>query len=288
MTSRTDLIDIESLQSLLSAGQCRLIDCRHDLFDRDKGYADYCAGHIPGAAFAHMDDDLASEISARSGRHPLPDADAFVASLRDWGINNDSFVVVYDAGNGSFASRLWWMLKFWFGHDQVAVLDGGISAWTAENGALETGIADIDPGTFSGSPNPAVVASTDEIATAVRSGHGLNLVDARDAGRFRGEVEPIDTVAGHVPGARNLPLSVSLDSDGRWREAAELERIWREFLADGPDVPPVVMCGSGVTACHLILSAHLAGLPAPRLYVGSWSEWIRDENRPVATENQAE
>ena len=180
------------------------------------------------------------------------------------------------------------MLKFWFGHDQVAVLDGGIAAWNAGHGTLEAGVTDIDPGTFTGSPNPAVVVTTAEIAAAVDSGHSLNLLDARDAGRFRGEVEPIDTVAGHVPGARNLPLSVSLGADGRWRETAELERIWREFLADGPDVSPVVMCGSGVTACHLILSAHLAGLPAPRLYVGSWSEWIRDEKRPVATENPAE
>lgn len=287
MTSRADLIDVESLTMLLSTGECRLVDCRHDLFDRDKGYANYCAGHIPGAAFAHMDNDLASEISAQSGRHPLPDPDTFVANLRNWGIDNDSFVVVYDAGNGSLAGRLWWMLKFWLGHDQVAVLNGGFSAWLAADGALETGVPNLDPGTLTGSANPAVVATTDEIAAAVDAGHGLNLLDARDAARFRGEAEPLDSVAGHVPGARNLPLSVSLDSDGRWREAAELERIWRDFLADGPDDPPVVMCGSGITACHLILSSCLAGLPAPRLYVGSWSEWIRDEKRPVATGKEA-
>lgn len=288
MTSRSDLVDVDSLKLLLADASCRVVDCRHDLFDPDKGHGDYLAGHIPGAAYAHMDDDLASEITAQSGRHPLPDPGEFIANLQRWGISNDSVVVVYDYGNGALAVRLWWMLKYWLGHENVAVLDGGMAAWVAGGGELEAGTPAIEKGSYTASPTATVVATTEEIAALVESGQGLHLVDARDPGRFRGEIEPIDPVAGHVPGARNLPLAVSLNPDGRWRNSAELERIWREFLAAGPDVSPVVMCGSGVTACHLILSARLAGLPAPRLYVGSWSEWIRDGERPVAVENETE
>lgn len=284
MTSHNDLIAVASLNSLLSAGNCRLVDCRFDLFDPDKGHAEYLAGHIPGAVYAHLDNDLARPISEQTGRHPLPDADVFIDQLRQWGISNDTVVVVYDHGNGSLAVRLWWMLKFWLRHDQVAVLDGGITAWQADGGTLETGETAVEPGTFSGAPDPAVVATTDEIASLVQRGQGLHLVDARDSRRFRGELEPIDPVAGHVPGARNLPLAVNLTPEGHWRESTELAQTWAEFLARGPADPPVVMCGSGVTACHLILSAHLAGVPAPRLYVGSWSEWIRDKSRPIAVE----
>ncbi|MGI9260860.1 MAG: sulfurtransferase [Woeseiaceae bacterium] len=288
MTSRSDLIDVDSLKSLLAAGDCRVVDCRHDLFDPDKGRADYLKGHIPGAAFADMDEDLASAISEQSGRHPLPEATEFIEKLRRWGINNDSVVVVYDYGNGALAVRLWWMLKYWLGHDQVAVLDGGINAWIAADGALDAGAAESESGSFTAVPDASVIATTEEIANLVAAEQGLHLVDARDPGRFNGEMEPIDAVAGHVPGARNLPLSVSLNPDGRWREAGELESVWKEFLAAGPDIPPIVMCGSGVTACHLILSARLAGVSAPRLYVGSWSEWIRGEERPVAVENSGE
>lgn len=287
MTCFADLIDVAALKSMLPSGNCRVIDTRFDLFDAQKGPADYLAGHIPGASFAHMDDDLASAISPTSGRHPLPDVDEFIDKLRTWGVSNDSNVVVYDYANGSLAVRLWWMLKFWLGHEQVAVLDGGIAAWSAQGGLLEPGSADVEKGDFSATANASVIATTEEISRFVDAGEGLHLIDARDAARFRGEVEPIDTVAGHVPGARNLPLGVNLDESGLWRSPEALRHTWLEFLAEGPGIDPVVMCGSGVTACHLVLSAHLAGLPAPRVYVGSWSEWIRDENRPVEVEEPA-
>lgn len=287
MTCFADLIDVAALKSMLPSGNCRVIDTRFDLFDAQKGPADYLAGHIPGASFAHMDDDLASAISPTSGRHPLPNVDEFIDKLRTWGVSNDSKVVVYDYANGSLAVRLWWMLKFWLGHEQVAVLDGGIAAWSAQGGLLEPGSADVEKGDFSATANASVIATTEEISRFVDAGEGLHLIDARDAARFRGEVEPIDTVAGHVPGARNLPLGVNLDESGLWRSPEALRHTWLEFLAEGPGIDPVVMCGSGVTACHLVLSAHLAGLPAPRVYVGSWSEWIRDENRPVEVEEPA-
>ena len=287
MTCFADLIDVAALKSMLPSGNCRVIDTRFDLFDAQKGPADYLAGHIPGASFAHMDDDLASAISPTSGRHPLPNVDEFIDKLRTWGVSNDSKVVVYDYANGSLAVRLWWMLKFWLGHEQVAVLDGGIAAWSAQGGLLEPGSADVEKGEFSATANASVIATTEEISRFVDAGEGLHLIDARDAARFRGEVEPIDTVAGHVPGARNLPLGVNLDESGLWRSPEALRHTWLEFLAEGPGIDPVVMCGSGVTACHLVLSAHLAGLPAPRVYVGSWSEWIRDENRPVEVEEPA-
>ena len=287
MTCFADLIDVAALKTMLPSGNCRVIDTRFDLFDAQKGPADYLAGHIPGASFAHMDDDLASAISPTSGRHPLPDVDEFIDKLRTWGVSNDSKVVVYDYANGSLAVRLWWMLKFWLGHEQVAVLDGGIAAWSAQGGLLEPGSADVEKGDFSATANASVIATTEEISRFVDAGEGLHLIDARDAARFRGEVEPIDTVAGHVPGARNLPLGVNLDESGLWRSPEALRHTWLEFLAEGPGIDPVVMCGSGVTACHLVLSAHLAGLPAPRVYVGSWSEWIRDENRPVEVEEPA-
>lgn len=287
MTCFADLIDVAALKTMLPSGNCRVIDTRFDLFDAQKGPADYLAGHIPGASFAHMDDDLASAISPTSGRHPLPDVDEFIDKLQTWGVSNDSKVVVYDYANGSLAVRLWWMLKFWLGHEQVAVLDGGIAAWSALGGLLESGSADVEKGDFSATANASVIATTEEISRFVDAGEGLHLIDARDAARFRGEVEPIDTVAGHVPGARNLPLGVNLDESGLWRSPEALRHTWLEFLAEGPGIDPVVMCGSGVTACHLVLSAHLAGLPAPRVYVGSWSEWIRDENRPVEVEEPA-
>lgn len=281
MTSHSDLIDVVQLAPLVERGACRVVDCRFDLFDAEKGRRDYRSGHIPDAVYAHLDDDLAGEITATSGRHPLPPADTFIATLRRWGIDNDTLVVAYDGGNGSLAARFWWMLGHWLGHERVAVLDGGIAAWTEAGGVLQSDVPDYPVGAFAGQPDDAVVVTVDDIISAAQRGSGLHLVDARDAARFRGESEPIDPVAGHIPGARNLPLTVSLDDNGRWRRGEDLRNIWETFLSEGPGKPPVTLCGSGVTACHLVLSAVLAGLPAPRVYIGSWSEWIRDPARSI-------
>jgi thiosulfate/3-mercaptopyruvate sulfurtransferase len=282
LTMPGHLIDVPSLKALLNSSECRLVDCRSDLFDPDKGRADYLAGHLPGAVHADMDKDLASEVMPETGRHPLPDVDAFCRTLESWGIGNETHVVAYDSGNGALAVRLWWMLK-WLGHDNVSVLNGGVAAWSVAGEALETTTPKWAPAEFSGSADDSLVATTEEIASALTSGQEINLIDARDEGRFRGDFEPIDSVAGRIPGARNYPLSRNLTEDGYWRSAQELEAIWAEFQGGESDRATIVMCGSGVTACHLIMSAALAGQDLPRLYVGSWSEWIRDKNRPVAT-----
>ena len=282
----TDLISIAELKDLMVSSDVRIVDCRFNLMDTGQGRREYLDGHIPGAVYAHLDDDLASPITPDSGRHPLPDIDNFVAMLGSRGIGNDSQVVVYDHTNGAVAARLWWMLR-WLGHDKVAVLDGGIAAWERAGEGLESDIPECPQTNFVATPNPDMIATTNEIATAIAAGESINLVDARDAARYRGDMEPIDAVAGHVPGALNMPFPGGVRDDGTWLDSSHHSRAWDELLAGRPENPPIVMCGSGVTACHLVISARLSGRPAPRLYVGSWSEWIRDAGRPIAVSNQA-
>ena len=190
-------------------------------------------------------------------------------------------MVAYDASNGALAAHLWWLLR-WVGHERVAVLDGGLAAWAKAGGKTESDEPQISQAVFHAQPDATRVATTDDILAAVNSAAEFNLVDARDASRFIGQSEPVDTVAGHIPGAINLPLSRNLDAQGFWRMPGELEQLWAEVLAERLDTAVTVMCGSGVTACHLVLSAQLAGLAEPKLYVGTWSEWIRDASRPRA------
>jgi thiosulfate/3-mercaptopyruvate sulfurtransferase len=282
MAQSDDLIDVATLGSLLSANACRVADCRSDLFDADKGERDFRSGHIPGAVHADMDRDLAGAITPASGRHPLPDPDIFRDWLESSGIGDETRVVAYDYGNGALAARLWWMLREWLGHPRVSVLDGGVAAWIAAGQRLETEAVIHPRASFTSLPDRSVVATTAEIAAALAAGRSQILLDARDPARFRGEHEPIDAVAGHVPGARNVPLGLSLKDDGSWREPPELTALWRGIVPEKGGERPIVMCGSGVTACHLIVSARVAGVTPPRLYVGSWSEWIRDPGRPVA------
>ncbi len=281
MESFDTLVSVDELARHLEDPRWRIVDCRFSLLEPAQGRADYTRGHIPGAVYAHLDDDLAAPVSAGTGRHPLPDPDEFVATLRRLGICNDSQVVAYDDASGGLAARLWWMLR-WLGHRQVAVLDGGFAAWRAAGLAVTAEAAMPPAGTFSGEPDAGMVLSTEEVVDGLNARTGFVLVDARAAARYRGELEPIDPVAGHVPGAINRPFDDSLADDGRWREARDLRTMWAQThdadLARGW----AVMCGSGVTACHLALSAAVAGIPEPRLYVGSWSEWIRDGRRPVA------
>ena len=284
MTAFTDLIGVEDLQDLMQTSGARIVDCRFNLMDTDQGRREFVEGHIPGAVYAHLDDDLSSPITASSGRHPLPNVEEFVRRLGGWGIDNDTQVVVYDHTNGAVAARLWWMLR-WLGHDKVAVLDGGIAAWSRGGGAAESNVTDYPQATFTGDPDPGMVATTMEIAAAVTAGEEFNLIDARDNARFEGEVEPIDSVAGHIPGALNMPFLGGVHVDGTWLDSRHHRRLWDELLAGRPEKPLIAMCGSGVTACHLLISARLSGRAEPRLYVGSWSEWIRDEGRPVATSN---
>lgn len=287
MVTIGDLIDVPALRQWYKMPECRVIDCRFDLLDADKGYRDYLAGHIPGASHADMNTDLAGAVTPSSGRHPLPTIDAFRRCLEGWGIGNETHVIAYDYGNGALASRLWWMLKYWLGHDRVSVLDGGIAAWVGEGEALETEVPRYARAVFSAQPDYSPVATTAEVEAALLAGGHPGVLDARDAARYKGEVEPIDRVAGHIPGARNLPLSRNLTAEGRWRRPDELAATWQQALAQFGGHVPIVMCGSGVTACHLILAATVAGQPVPRLYVGSWSEWIRDPKRPIATGERA-
>ena len=277
-----ELISPSQLGDLLAVADCRLMDCRSDLMQPEKGRADFMAGHLPGAVFADLDEDLADPITSTSGRHPLPQVERFRSILESWGISNDTQVVAYDYANGALAARLWWMLR-WMGHERVAVLDGGIAAWIAAGGEIQTAVPQFEKTVFNAAPKPEYVVTSEEIEVALAAGTDLNLVDARDAARFLGQTEPIDTVAGHIPGAINYPLSRNLNDDGTWRSATELARVWQEILEGRPVAPLIAMCGSGVTACHLVLSAQIAGLAEPRVYIGSWSEWIRDPVRPIVT-----
>lgn len=284
MTTFMNLVSVDELAELIEASACRVVDCRFDLMQPDKGRNDYAAGHIPGAVYADLDRDLASEITEHSGRHPLPDIPVFQALLSSWGIKKDSQLVVYDDANGATAARLWWMMR-WVGHENVAVLDGGVSAWQAAGRSLSIEIPEPEPIVFNVRPNVDMIATTDEILDAIRSQQAQCLIDARARPRFEGKTEPIDTVAGHIPGAANLPFLETVRADGAWFGLPELSRVWLEALGNHSEGPVIAMCGSGVTACHIILTAHLLELTPPRLYVGSWSEWIRDESRPVVTSN---
>ena len=277
------LIDADSLRGLLGQPQLAVIDCRFDLMNPAAGHEAYVKGHIPGAHHADLNRDLSSPVTAHTGRHPLPAPDVFAARLGSLGIGNHTQVVAYDDSNSSFAARLWWMLR-WLGHEAVAVLDGGFKAWVAAGGAVESGEAaarTARTARFTPRVDPRAVLSTAQVERALTGGTAL-LVDARAAERFSGAVEPIDPVAGHVPGAVSHPFSQNLGADGRFLPGAELERRWRERLAGKNPQAVIAMCGSGVTACHHLLSLEAAGIPGGRLYAGSWSEWIRDPRRPVA------
>lgn len=281
MKSFRTLISASTLAAQIDNPSFRIADCRFSLLDPAKGRRDYDKGHIPGAIYANLDEDLAAPANADTGRHPLPDADAFVASLRRWGISNESQVVVYDDASGGLAARLWWMLR-WMGHRDVALLDGGFAAWQAAGLPVSQYEPTPKSGSFSGMPNDDMVISTAQVVERLAGDANFVLVDARDAARYRGEIEPIDPVPGHVPGAANLPFSANLDTDGRWLGVADLCSLWTGIAPSDAGRTWAVMCGSGVTACHLALSAELAGLSEPRLYAGSWSEWTRDPERPVA------
>jgi thiosulfate/3-mercaptopyruvate sulfurtransferase len=277
------LVPVEALAEALGDPALRLVDARAVLSDPAAGRAAWQASHLPGAVHADLDRDLSDHSVSGQGRHPLPDAGAFARRLGEWGIGPQHAVVAYDAGDGSMAAaRFWWLLKL-LGHRQVAVLDGGLAAWRAA-GLPETA-QDDPPAALP--PYPARDFDRSRIATAgdvqARLGDAPGwLLDARGGERFRGEVEPIDPVAGHIPGALNRPFTQNIEA-GRFRGADAL-RAELQPLLHGRDPSEVVLsCGSGVTACHLLLAMEHAGLPGARVYAGSWSGWIDDPSRPVAT-----
>ncbi|TWT76819.1 3-mercaptopyruvate sulfurtransferase [Posidoniimonas polymericola] len=256
------------------------VDCRFALADPEAGRNRYAQGHIPGAVYAHLDDDLSSPIAETSGRHPLPTPEELAAKLGNWGIGQGVQVVAYDDAGGAFAARLWWLLK-WLGHELAAVLDGGYPAWQAASLPTSTEPARPAPAMFAAQPDNALWLDAAAVQKAVDSG-GAALLDARGAARYRGDEEPVDPVAGHVPGAINTPFAENLTADGAMRPAEELHARFAPIAAGTGEGGVVHMCGSGVTACHNALAMAAVGLPMGRLYAGSWSEWIRDPDRPVA------
>jgi thiosulfate/3-mercaptopyruvate sulfurtransferase len=268
------LVDVDTLARNLSRADWVVVDCRFALTDASAGRAAYDRGHVPGARYAHLDDDLARRPGEGEGRHPLPDAEHFAATLGAWGIDRESTVVAYDDASGAIAARLWWLLR-WLGHERCAVLDGGFAAWADAGRPVEQARPSIAPRlyAFRGAAVDAVVATED--VAALQADGGL-LVDARAAPRYRGEQEPIDLKAGHVPGAHNRPFSANVTSGGKFRPSGELFAELNDLLAGRSPSSLIAMCGSGVTACHLLLAMEVAGLPGGRLYAGSWSEWIRD------------
>jgi thiosulfate/3-mercaptopyruvate sulfurtransferase len=276
------LIEATSLRDLVGKPGVAVIDCRFDLANPDAGRSAYLAGHIPGAHYADLNRDLSAPITASSGRHPLPSPQDLVATLQRLEIGPDSQVIAYDDSAGAFAARAWWLLR-WVGHRAVAVLDGGIKAWLAAGGSLETGPGQVATAAARFAPRVDASAVLDAADVEARlADPEFMLIDARAAERFAGTVEPIDAIAGHVAGAVNQPYSANLGSDGRFLPPAQLRRLWQRRLAGRQPHQVAAMCGSGVTACHNLLSLEIADLSGAKLYAGSWSEWIRDAKRPIA------
>ncbi len=276
------LIDADTLHRALQGDAPVLLDCRYDLTDPAAGRRAFAEGHLPGARHVDLANDLSGPVTDTSGRHPLPDRAVLAARLGALGVTADAQVVCYDAADGAFAARAWWLLR-WLGHEAVAVLDGGIAAWTAAGFPSERG----DPQPMRpGAPLLAIrpprvhAVALDDVERGLGGTRQL-LVDARAAERYRGEREPIDPVAGHIPGAVNRPAADNLVA-GRFKPAGLLAAQWQALLGRHAVDDLVVYCGSGVTACHHLLALAHAGMPGARLYAGSWSEWCRDPARPVA------
>ncbi|WP_409284351.1 sulfurtransferase [Pseudomonas protegens] len=260
-----------------------ILDCRFALEDPDYGQRSYADGHIAGAHFADLNRDLSGPvIKGVTGRHPLPEPAQLLARLQAWGIDNDSEIVLYDDGPGAFAARAWWLLAWLGKRDGVFMLDGGLKAWHAAGLPLSLDAPKAVAGQFTGQPDHSLLLDAEHLRQRLDQAD-LTLLDARGLPRFRGEVEPIDPVAGHIPGAQCAAFTDNLDSDGRFLPAQQLKQRFAEKLAGRSPEHLVAYCGSGVTACHNLFALCLAGYPLARLYAGSWSEWITDAQRPVAT-----
>jgi thiosulfate/3-mercaptopyruvate sulfurtransferase len=263
----------------LAADKTHIVfDCRFSLLDKPAGRRSWEAGHIPGARFADLEQDLSSP-AGKGGRHPLPDRDALVARFRAWGVDNDSRLVCYDQTSGALAGRFWWLAR-WLGHESVRVLDGGLDGWIAAGLPTDREPVNPAPGNFRPRPPLTRVVAVADVVGADAPGAKLKLLDAREAARFRGEQEAIDPVAGHIPGAISAPFSDNLAA-GRFKSPEQLRARFAALGVD-PRQEIVSYCGSGVTATHNILALKIAGFPEPALYPGSWSEWITDPARPVA------
>ena len=257
-------------------GKWRIFDCRHDLAQPELGERQYREAHIPGALFAHLDRDLSAAKSGKNGRHPLPDPKAFGAWLGRQGVRNGDQIVCYDAANGAMAARLWWLVR-WVGHDAVAVLDGGLAKWTAEGRPVSADTAQPQPAKFEVRVRAEMSVPVEAIAKTLRN---RTLLDARAPARYRGEQEPIDPVAGRIPGALNRYNMDNVRGSGQFKTAEQLRTEFQQVLGSRAPSEVVNYCGSGVAACHNLLAMEIAGMPGAKLYAGSWSEWIADPARP--------
>lgn len=274
-----NLLSCTRLNELITAGQCTVVDCRFDLINPESGRAAWLAGHIPGASYAHLDDDLAGAVKRETGRHPLPVTVEFTAFLASIGWSKNKLLVAYDDGSNAISARLWWMMRY-FGQP-AALLDGGLAAWVDEGFSLETGqptVQAVEPEKLQADAGQTVTA--EDILHSLDS-RKLVVLDARATERFSGEVEFLDAKAGHIPGALNRPFSENLDDRGRFMNPERLRTQFEALLGTTSPDAIVHSCGSGVTACHNLFAMELAGLASSRLYPGSWSEWIRDPARPI-------
>jgi thiosulfate/3-mercaptopyruvate sulfurtransferase len=276
----TTLVNTETLSRHIDDPRWVVVDCRFVLTNPDAGQRAYAAGHIPGARYAHLDNDLCSPLTSASGRHPLPYPQVLAEKLGRWGIDKSSQVVVYDDTFGAMAARLWWLLR-WLGHEAVALLDGGFPKWQREGRSVTPELPVIQATQFHPTINNAMWVDAGYVERMHERKDGA-LIDARADERFRGDVEPLDKVAGHIPGAINMPYEDNLDFSGEFMSDEALRELYMATLNNIAPDKVVQMCGSGVTACHNILAMEHAGLAGSKLYAGSWSEWITDASRPVA------
>jgi len=275
------LVSTSELADRLDESDWVVVDCRFSLDDTERGRRDYLQAHIPGAVYAHLDEHLSGPIvPGETGRHPLPAVDVVAQKLGAWGIGAGVQVVVYDDNTGGPAARLWWILR-WLGHDGVAVLNGGWKQWSGEGRPTRAGEEQSTPRIFTPRPRPEMVADVD-VVQAMGADPTQRLVDSRSRERYLGELEPIDPVAGHIPGAFCAPYLDNVGADGRFRPAEELRARFEAVLDGLGPAQAVFYCGSGVTAANNLLAMAYVGLEGARLYAGSWSEWITDPQRPVA------
>lgn len=277
----TNIISAADLERHLGDPGWVILDCRFSLDDLLRGKRDYLESHIPGAIYVHLDDDLSGPvIPGKTSRHPLPEVEELAARFSSWGIGQGVQVVVYDDRFGAIAARAWWMLR-WLGHHSAAVLDGGWPLWVEAGCPVEDRVPSPERREFQAHPDSSLMVSIEDVMEMSRGGSGI-LIDARDRARYHGEHEVIDPVAGHIPGAISAPFMENLAEDGRFLDPQSLRKRFEHLLGGSASGEAVVYCGSGVTSIHHLIAMEIAGLEMGRLFPGSWSLWITDQDRPVA------
>lgn len=276
----TTLLSAKELFAHFDSADWVVFDCRFTLAEIEAGRVAYQQSHLPGAIYVHLDDDMSSPITASSGRHPLPDVTTFSEKLSAWGVDASKQVVVYDDAFGAVAGRMWWLLR-WLGHTRVALLDGDLPTWQREAYPMQSEPPLLTPATFSPNVNNELLVDVEFVESRM-SDDNFVIVDARAEARFLGDVEPLDNVAGHIPGAVNIPFDDNLAINSMFETREALSHLYKDIIKQVDYENVIHMCGSGVTACHNILAMEHAGMRGSRLYAGSWSEWITNSKRPVA------